>query len=410
MDLTPIKVPGKRKRDCSQSALAARKALNRKPGRPLKIAENVVSDNPVEAMKPVQVSKQRTLKKIKSKRKMSPLEKLPTELLERVFRFCLNLELPRSSPIIGAKLSSSTILNWTVHASFGPCWEKWYGREKVDGRLEFGDEEGKEDHSELQSAVLRCRWATLPVLLKAQDLWIEKCAKDRVFIPLYFLQDLNPVSEEEKEGQNDQERSGNTPPPTPVPPTTQEEYLNIDYAAFENTIFSSTDDNWPSTSWTTHPYLSPSVEIPHTLLLGPFTPPSLKNLFYLIKSGAKLSWHSSTSGEVALEGLRSAIRAGSAPAIHLLLWSGLLENLDVEMLCWAFRNAGGEGVGGKLRTVNQLLRLGFEDMGMRDEGRVERELADLRDEAKLEGDEEKVEFVRRLLGTRTLTGRIHIGI
>ncbi|KAI9056147.1 hypothetical protein LZ554_001075 [Drepanopeziza brunnea f. sp. 'monogermtubi'] len=408
MNLTPIKVPGKRKRDCSKSALVARKALNRKPGRPLKIAENFVSKDPVEATKPIQVSKQRALKKTKSKRKMSLLEKLPTELLERVFRFCLNLELPRSSPIIGAKLSSSTILNWTVLASFGPRWEKWYGREKVDGRLEGGDEEEEEeeDDPELQSAVLRCRWASIPVLLKAQDLWIQKYAKDRVFKPLYFLQDLNPVSEEEKEGQNDQERSGNTP----VPTITQEEYLNIDYTAFENTISSSTDDNWPSTSWTTHSHLSPSVEIPHTLLLGPFTPPSLRHLFYLIKSGAKLSWHSSTSGEVALEGLRSAIRAGSAPAIHLLLWSGLLENLDVGMLCWAFRNAGGEGAEGKLRTVNQLLRLGFEDMGMRDEGRVERELADLRDEGKLQGDEEKVEFVRGLLGTRTLRGRIHIGI
>lgn len=53
---------------------------------------------------------------------MSDLEKLPTELLEKVFLYCLNLNLPGSSPIIAAKLSSPTVFIQTVMAAFGPTW------------------------------------------------------------------------------------------------------------------------------------------------------------------------------------------------------------------------------------------------------------------------------------------------
>jgi hypothetical protein len=72
--------------------------------------------------------KKKALKNLKSKLKMSDLEKLPTELLERVFLYCMNIDLPKSSPIIGAKLSSPTIFGKTLIAAFGPTWEKWHGK------------------------------------------------------------------------------------------------------------------------------------------------------------------------------------------------------------------------------------------------------------------------------------------
>jgi len=62
---------------------------------------------------------------------MSHLEKLPTELLETVFLYCLNINLPRSSPIIGAKLSSKLIYTRTLLSAFGPTWDRYYGMRRI---------------------------------------------------------------------------------------------------------------------------------------------------------------------------------------------------------------------------------------------------------------------------------------
>ena len=56
---------------------------------------------------------------------MSLLERLPTELLEEIFLYSMNLDLPRSSPVIGGKLSSEVVYIRTVLAAFENTWE-WY--------------------------------------------------------------------------------------------------------------------------------------------------------------------------------------------------------------------------------------------------------------------------------------------
>lgn len=99
MDLTPIRVPGKRKRG---QEFPARRV-------------------------PVSVSrKRRTLKSLKPRRKMSILERLPTELLEEIFLYCMNLNLPRASPIIAAKLSREAFYHKTIISAFGRTWYKNY--------------------------------------------------------------------------------------------------------------------------------------------------------------------------------------------------------------------------------------------------------------------------------------------
>jgi hypothetical protein len=56
---------------------------------------------------------------------MSQLERLPVELLEKVYLFALNINLPMASPIIGGKLSSDLIYHKSVMAAFGPTWAHW---------------------------------------------------------------------------------------------------------------------------------------------------------------------------------------------------------------------------------------------------------------------------------------------
>jgi hypothetical protein len=61
---------------------------------------------------------------------MSPLERLPTELLVEVFLYCMNLNLPRSSPVIGGKLSSESVYTRTILAAFEDTWEEYYKSRK----------------------------------------------------------------------------------------------------------------------------------------------------------------------------------------------------------------------------------------------------------------------------------------
>ncbi|KAK0112869.1 magnesium ion transporter, variant 2 [Cadophora gregata] len=392
---------------------------------------------------------------------MSLLEKLPTELLERVFQFCLNLDLPKASPVIAGKLSSNTVFNWTVMRVFGASWERAYAKDTVVGEKdldEAGDERDREmggrgdwgeEDSDLQSQVLRCRWTSLEVLLKAKEAWIQRYAADSPFVPLYFLKAKNkprglpPPSSIPFEPLSSQ--TPNTPPPeqppppseSPEPPTsrlTSTQYHDQDYAYFLDFVSSPDGPSpWPHITWSSTSTLSPNIEIPNSLLTPPFTSISLQHLFYLLKSGARVSWLTSTSGEVAFEGLKEAIREGNVEAVHLLMWSGLLERMDVEVLVWAMRNVGssaglaptpnigdedeqrlGKGkvlsLEEKVRTINQILRLGFTAMDSWERGRIEAELLVMRDEAIMRDYEEGLEFVRRIVGSETLKGVVDVRV
>ena len=57
---------------------------------------------------------------------MSLLERLPMELLEKVFFYCVNLDFPRSSPVICGKLSSEVVYTRTILAAFEDTWERYY--------------------------------------------------------------------------------------------------------------------------------------------------------------------------------------------------------------------------------------------------------------------------------------------
>lgn len=101
---------------------------NRPKGRPLKrnssknAVEKPSTATPIKGAK----SKSRSLKHLKSKRSMSALEKLPVELLENIFLHCMNLDLPRASPVIGGNLSSKLIYSRTLMAAFSPTWQTWH--------------------------------------------------------------------------------------------------------------------------------------------------------------------------------------------------------------------------------------------------------------------------------------------
>lgn len=83
------------------------------------------------------------------------------------------------------------------------------------------------------------------------------------------------------------------------------------------------------------------AEIPERLLDRQkfWTDGQRKLLYWIVKSGARIQWETSTSGEVALAGLKTAILIGDIQSIHLLGWAGVSRFIDTNMLKWALANA-----------------------------------------------------------------------
>jgi len=104
MELTPIHVRGKRR---------APGEAKRPTGRPLKRKEKEHGGN------------QHCAKK--RKRQLSMEEKLPLEILERIFLLSGNLSLPRCSGRIGYLLSNRNVLMELIITAFGPTWDMWFG-------------------------------------------------------------------------------------------------------------------------------------------------------------------------------------------------------------------------------------------------------------------------------------------
>lgn len=88
-----------------------------------------------------------------------------------------------------------------------------------------------------------------------------------------------------------------------VPPAprkiVQLEYLEDDFRTFSNSILGKDLNRIKDCSWNTYIGVADGTEIPHGLLLGPWTEESIMYLYWMVKSGAKLEWVKSIIGEVS---------------------------------------------------------------------------------------------------------------
>ncbi|KAH8684558.1 hypothetical protein BGZ60DRAFT_397826 [Tricladium varicosporioides] len=340
MEHTVIKIPGKRTRDTSKQAKEARKALKRPSGRPLKLDS---SRNPRRDSASMAVTKfkskapQEKLVTIFTASKVALLEKLPTELMREIYFLSMNLSLPRSSSIIGSVLSSESVYSWTIDFAFATLWGKWHGdfyRTK---------HEPPNEYSEMQSAILRCRWATLSRLLKAKDSWRKKQPFEEQPSTLcrWFCAPAYG------KGKNDLINFGHVP--THI--ISEEEYLDEDYLMFCK--FTANQYVGQPVSFMDTADVEHCTEIPESLLLGPWSDAQMRYLYWVVKSGARIDWLRSTSGETALTGMRNAIIEGDTRAIILLGWAGVSGKIDENMIIFALRESGSD----KVRVFNHLLLL-----------------------------------------------------
>ncbi|KAG5923413.1 hypothetical protein E4U61_003482 [Claviceps capensis] len=124
-----------------------------------------------------------------SSRSRPSLQDLPVELLEIIFLYSMNLALPRSSPLLGAKLSGKATLSRVFMAAFHGIWESSLSEcEGAQGeshpeweeRSEPDDDE-LEEQAYTQFALVSMPWANIDFILNVQQAWADKYARGRFF-------------------------------------------------------------------------------------------------------------------------------------------------------------------------------------------------------------------------------------
>ncbi|GFF40061.1 hypothetical protein IFM53868_04404 [Aspergillus udagawae] len=121
---------------------------------------------------------------------LSRLECLPVELLQKIFLHSLEFNLPRASICLARALSNLTLYTWLIRLAFSSSNESskngFFTPDFLPPPLDFSAL-STEERSDLQSAILACRWCTLELMRKCQREYIEhavrlKC-RDLVFPP-----------------------------------------------------------------------------------------------------------------------------------------------------------------------------------------------------------------------------------
>ncbi|TQS34208.1 hypothetical protein Golomagni_05417 [Golovinomyces magnicellulatus] len=360
MDLTAIVIPGrnKRKRNCRQSRNANISKIYYNNG------EVTAS---IKDLCPCTTRKKRVIF-LKSRQKVSWLEKIPTEILEIIFFYCFNFELPRSSLSLGKALSSHFVYTRTIQAAFEPTWRK------SDCFRALGEKEcNTVENVELQSAVLRCRWASLAMLLKVKKFWIRN---------FYFSQPLNAKLEFDPQEILDKcfnKFSDITNLREKIP------------ERFELSLGDSCD-------------FAGKVEIPISLITGPWSGDMLKYFFWILLSWTELDSMKCAASEKALEGLKRAIRVGEIKAIYLLVWmsrftrfgySTLIfeQNIDgFKVLIWALHNVGGD----VLAVMSHLLTLAQEQISEKYIEEIQNEITNIKFDLNEANDEVSFVWIAQL--------------
>ncbi|MCJ1476155.1 hypothetical protein MMC13_004820 [Lambiella insularis] len=319
--LTPVRVRGKNRRDQSRKQLAQGKetqTVKRRPGRPRK-DKNTATPSAESSSTSLQAPLDPIVPNPNStKIPLSPLERLPAELLQLIFLLQPNLNLPKASPSLGSSLASVHLKTELVIAAFTDI-----------SNDECGD---------LCSALLEQKWLTFEFFQHCQKTYMlqEATRVYRSHVTHLSLSEQNAAIVEMTKMFNTyynlRERIGyhievwHNVMPRFVPLfrwdaadgrryelrlTNEGTELMIcevelvlgDYMHFSMPVYN----------------IAQYSRIPEKLLHGPWTNQKGHFLQLLLKSGCMgVDWMNSTHGEVASLGLEDAIREENICAIRAL--------------------------------------------------------------------------------------------
>ncbi|KAI1392431.1 uncharacterized protein F4822DRAFT_129360 [Hypoxylon trugodes] len=267
MELTPLKVRGKGRRLDAPTAAPRRKRRKIKP-------KNLLESRMEKA---------------------SWLEKVPLEIMEQIFWLSGNVNLPRSSPLIGKLLSGKSTLRETLISAFDPSWDWYFG---VTGIMDYNDILLDIGDPEFQSSLLECPWADISFILECWDLWVRRRAKKP-----FRLKHIRPWGDPDNiwnvMGEDEH---------LLVDPQKASHCFYHDYAAFrqieelnKETLSHFGDEPRGERFRQLHS----DTRIPDSLFMSPLDGDALQKFFWLVRAGVHLS--SEQTWEVTLQAFRHAV-------------------------------------------------------------------------------------------------------
>ncbi|KAL8646438.1 MAG: hypothetical protein Q9226_006860 [Calogaya cf. arnoldii] len=320
----------------------------------------------------------------------SKLETLPTEIIESIFLYSKNLELPRASLALGTTLSTTGFKHLVLRAILmDPYLEDCID----DETCEFGD---------LQSALLRCRWVDDAMFSHA--LHHARLAKLAAFFQNPSVFSMSNVKGAAPHnallGPGCPVADTSTPTVAQFVESMKAQSAPLDnrrweWVSYSNEKYNLLFPDYPGRVWLGK-YAKPddehtisskficdfqlahACEIPTKVLHGPWFESKLNFLHSLLNASAILDWETSNNGEVAETSLREAIVQGNTSFLQVMLraqdigpWDGTSQK---EVYSWSY-HPGIEITQEHLRlaifdggcipsVVNMLLRRGF-DKGLR---------------------------------------------
>ncbi|MCJ1466689.1 magnesium ion transporter [Pseudocyphellaria aurata] len=279
-------------------------------------------------------------------RMLSSLERLPTELLEKVFFHCLNINLPRASPVLASALSSFHVKSQLIFKAFSS--DQGHGLQNSEELIDIL--RTKREVAKLQSSILPLRWMTLGFL--------------RQCIPVFFERTLLRQFKSFKWQWIDGSPAANLSH-TRVAKFVQEAYrrardgAEIEQLGYLSWMYSVSDEQTITIKlalvngvvWLEEndPVGSPhpskekrwkllncldECRVPEKLLHGPWTDEKCEFLTLLTRGRATVDWIDSTSGEVAEVGLWNALKERNERAVRLLIEDDLREDYPHEWLIY----------------------------------------------------------------------------
>ncbi|MCJ1423215.1 hypothetical protein MMC29_001097 [Sticta canariensis] len=264
---------------------------------------------------------------------LSPLERLPTELLEIVFFQCLNVNLPRASPVLSSTLSSFHVKSQLLFKAF--CSDQGYGLQHSEELIDILHT--KQEVANLQSSILRLRWMTMDFLRQCRPIFLARTLF-RQFKYFQFEQWIDGSS-----------AAGLTH--AAVAKFVHEAYRRAEVGAaktrlecLSRTSCVSRQQNiaiklglvngvlWLGEATANSNFRCRRIEkrwklincldecrIPEKLLHGPWTDDKCEFLSVLTLSRATVDWIDSTSGEVAEMGLFDALKEHNERVVRLMI-------------------------------------------------------------------------------------------
>ena len=198
--LVPIRGKGRKRKPLVHNSISPTTSSS------VEVESAVIPDQPRYIETPYMSPARRKRQKAKISRKrttqcqddpsLSPLECLPTELLDTIFFLCLNFSLPQASLCLGRRLGSDHVkiklYSMTFHHSLSPSREYWLEllRHRTNRTIEAS--EVLPLAASWQRSLLSLKWMTLDYLRQL----VSRCMLDeaRTFLSQHRISSTNPQS------------------------------------------------------------------------------------------------------------------------------------------------------------------------------------------------------------------------